>query len=80
MPEPLDDYESKEVCANIILSNHIKYQKHLLSKCLQDSMCKTCKESHECNYVHYSMEGLIYWKVRELVETANMDKLEKMKC
>lgn len=65
VPEPEDDYESKEVLATKILSDLIPYNKSTLSKCLIANMCNECKND-TCHFKHFNHNQLVYWKVKEL--------------
>lgn len=67
VPEPEDDYESKEVLATKILSDLIPYNKSTLSKCLIANMCNECKND-TCHFKHFNHNQLVYWKVHNLLK------------
>ena len=51
----------------ILKSFMSNYNKSILCKCLINGKCITCKEADMCNYEHFSMNELLYWKVKDLL-------------
>ena len=68
VPEPMNEYESKEKLATFMLSDLIAYKKTSLTKCLKKDFCKGCTDN-SCNF-RYVKEGdrLVYWKVDWLMK------------
>lgn len=68
VPEPMNEYESKEKLATSMLSDLIAYKKESLTKCFKKNFCKECT-GNSCNYRYVKEDDrLVYWKVDWLMK------------